>query len=366
MTQPVRIPADVDHEDTVLGNLNARQLLILALTGAVLYGFWSLTRSVVPLPVVLLVALPFGGVATLLALGSRDGLSLDRLALAAVRQRMAPSYRVAASEGFHPSPAWLRERANPAGHSHDPTLSPDFAPAQLRLPAEDVSEAGVVDLGTDGVALVAICGTVNFALRTPTEQEALVSSFGRYLHSLTSPVQILIRAERLDLSSQISELREYAPQLPHRALETAAHEHAQYLGQLAREADLLRRQVLLVLREPVHSAVRRADELDGASPLSGLALRKTRSGTSNRRFLSEDHAQRRAAESRLAQRLTEAAELLGPIGIVVAPLDSAQATAVLTAACNPDSLVPPSPASASSWQVITGTPEAGAEPYEAP
>jgi len=56
-----------------------------------------------------------------------------------------------------------------------------------------------------GLAVIATCSTVNFALRTPGEQEALVAGFGRYLHSLTAPVQILVRTERLDLSGQIAE-----------------------------------------------------------------------------------------------------------------------------------------------------------------
>ena len=38
MSQPVRIPADVDREDRVIGPLTARQLLILAVTGMLLYA----------------------------------------------------------------------------------------------------------------------------------------------------------------------------------------------------------------------------------------------------------------------------------------------------------------------------------------
>src|SRR5262249_31704190 len=74
----------------------------------------------------------------------------------------------------------------------------------------------------------------------------------RYLLSLTAPVQILIRAERLQLSEQITALREHAASLPHPALEAAAREHADYLAHLADGYDLLRRQVLLVLRAPAH------------------------------------------------------------------------------------------------------------------
>jgi hypothetical protein len=191
---------------------------------------------------------------------------------------------------------------------------------------------------------------VNFALRTPNEQEALVASFGRFLHSLTAPVQVLVRTERLDLSTQIAELRERAGGLPHPALETAAVEHADYLVQLGEQSELLRRQVLLVLREPLGVAAP-TDGLGGPGPLAVLSAM-----VGKRRTQAGGHVAagaRRAAESRLVRRLGEAIELLSPAGIVVAPLDAGQATAVLASACNPDSLLPPSAELAGADEVIT-------------
>lgn len=349
MSQPVRIPADVDREDTVVANLTARQLLILAVTGIVLYGTWSLSRSFVPAAVFLLGAVPTAGAAAFLALGRRDGLSMDRLVLAAVRQRTSARLRITAPEGTGPAPAWLAERIT-SGAEH----AGQGASAPPSLPVNGVNEAGVIDLGSDGLAAVAACGTVNFALRTPTEQEALVSAFGRYLHSLTAPVQVLVRAERLDLSAQIAELHAQAPGLPHPALEDAAREHADFLAELGRSSVLLRRQVLLVLREPIGAAPP-ADGLGGASPLAALAQLRAA-----RRSGPVTEAARGAAENRLARRLGEAAELLGPTGITVTPLDTGQASAVLAAACNPDSLLPPSAELAGPDDVITGArPEGG-------
>ncbi|MEU6379244.1 PrgI family protein [Streptomyces sp. NPDC046909] len=343
MTQLVRIPADVDREDTVLAGLTARQLMILAVTGLVLYGGWSVTRTFVPLPVFLIPAVPISATAVFVALGRRDGLPLDRLMLAAVRQRVAPRYQVTAPEGIHPAPTWLSQQATVSDGQQEVTVSP----AALRLPAEGVTATGVIDLGSDGMAAVAVCSTVNFALRTLAEQDSLVTVFGRYLHSLTAPVQILIRAERLDLSAQIAELHEYAPSLPHPALEIAAREHADYLTHLGRTTDLLRRQILLVLRESL-GATAPVDGLGGASPLASLTRRKPA-----RRPAPAVNATRRAAEARLARRLGEAAELLGPIGVIVTPLDPGQATAVLASACNPDSMVSPSSALAGADDVIT-------------
>lgn len=343
---PVRIPADVDMADKVIGPLTARQLAILAVTGLLLYAGWTATRALLPLPVFLAIAIPVTAGAAVIALGQRDGVSMDRLLVAAIRQRLRPRHQVTAPEGVRPAPPWLIA----AGSAM--SASGQISPAALRLPAEAVTGTGVVDLGGDGLAVVAVASTVNFALRTQSEQESLVASFGRYLHSLTAPVQVLVRTERLDLSGQIDELRARAGGLPHPALEAAALEHADYLVQLGEQTDLLRRQVLLILREPM-AADPSADGLGGPGPLTVLSsLACGRRRTSNE-ATPAGAGKRRAAESRLVRRLTEAIELLAPAGIVVTPLDASQATAVLASACNPDTLLPPSADLAGADEVIT-------------
>src|SRR4051812_41720067 len=134
MTHPVRIPSDVDREDRVLGNLTARQLVILIVTGFVLYAAWNLSQPWVPVPVFLAAAVPSAAAAVILALGTRDGLSLDRLLLAAIRQGLHPRLHLYAPEGQPPVPAWIATaKSEPA--------------ANLELPARAVTEAGVVDLG---------------------------------------------------------------------------------------------------------------------------------------------------------------------------------------------------------------------------
>jgi hypothetical protein len=198
-----------------------------------------------------------------------------------------------------------------------------------------------VDLGGEGLAVIAVCGTVNFSLWTPGEQEALVASFARYLHSLTAPVQILVRAERLDLAPQIAQLRDRAPALPHPALEAAARDHADYLAELTAHADLLRRQVLLVLREPLHTT----------PTLATSSMRRR----ARRAAQPVDDRVRQAAEQRLVRRLDEATELLSSAGIVVTPLDAGAATGVMAAACNPDTFLPPSAQLAAADDVVTST-----------
>ena len=160
----------------------------------------------------------------------------------------------------------------------------------------------MIGLGADGAAAVAAVSTVNFALRSPAEQDALTGAYGRWLNSLTGPVQVVIRAGRADLSAAVTALREAAPALPHPALEHAALEHASFLAGLAEERDVLTRQVLLVIREPSHGTAR---------PGGGTAA------------------------ARAAQRAGETARLLAAADLQVSVLDGGQVTALLAACADP-------------------------------
>jgi hypothetical protein len=292
-----RIPADVERPDKILAGLNARQVAILAGVGAVLLLIFLAVRHLVSPAVYAATAAPVAALAAGVVLGSRDGLSLDRLALAAVRQSRAPRRLVTAPEGVLPPPDWA-----PSG--------PQPLPAPLRLPAQRVSPDGTIDLGSDGVAVLLECSTVSFALSTTGEQEAMTGVFARWLNSLTGPIQVLIRGERIDLTAAITRLQDAAPVLPHQALEDAALEHAAFLAELAASRDLLRRQVLIVIREPAY---------------------RTRTD---------------AAGARALRRADEAARTLAAAGVQAAVLDGYQAAAVIAAACEP-------------WQQVpSGTPDA--------
>ncbi|MEV4731922.1 PrgI family protein [Saccharopolyspora sp. NPDC049426] len=345
MNGPARIPADVDREDRLLAGLTARQLTLLAATGALLYGAWAATRSILALPVFAVLATPIAAAALVLALGQRDGIALYRLVGAAVRHRLSPRHRVADPTPAEPVPEWLVPAATT---TKAPRLGAVAAPASGVEPAS-TGEAGVVDLAGEGIALVAAASTVNFALRTQTEHEALVGAFARYLHSLTAPVQILIRAQRCDLTDKITALREQAPSLPHPALETAAEEHAEFLTHLAGHTDLLRRQVLLVFRE---------------APTPGSTDTGPRRPRQPRRGM--DAGARHAAEARLLRRVNEAIDLLAPASIRLTVLDTAQATHVLAGACNPDHTGTAEAALAGPSEVITthhATPDELVDPH---
>jgi hypothetical protein len=294
-----RIPADVDREDRVLANLTARQVAILGGTAVVLWAAFMATRHLIPPLLFVACSVPVASAAVAFALVRRDGLSLDRLALAAIKQRLEPRQRI--PENAPTTPDYLAKLA-PA------------PPAPLGLPVTAVRTDGLIELDGHGHAAVIACGTVSFALATFGEQEAMVAGFARCLHGLSSPVQILVRAERMNLAPMAERVYDAAPALPDPQLEAAAREHAEFLSDLASRSELLWRQVLLVVRDPDLTTEA------GSTP----ALRQ-------------------------AENITTA---LAAIGIDARVLDGPAVSAVLAAACDPNN---PTPCSITdTHEVITG------------
>jgi hypothetical protein len=99
--------------------------------------------------------------------------------VAAIRHRRSPQRLVPTDGEVTPPPAWVATTSGPGPKQP--------LPAPLRLPARGITDQGLIDLGPDGSTALVAASTVNFGLRTPGEQNALVAGFGRWLNSLDAP-----------------------------------------------------------------------------------------------------------------------------------------------------------------------------------
>jgi hypothetical protein len=256
-----RMPADVDVPDKVLYGLTFRQLAILAIAAVIAWVGWRTLHSLVPVPVLLGAGAVVGALTVGLVVGRRDGLSLDRWLLHAVRHSHQPHALTTAGAGTVPD--WV-----------DAAKSRVVLPAPLRLPVSAIDDAGQITLSDGHAAIVATTG-INLALRTADEQAGLIDTYGRWLNSLSHPTQVVVSARPVDLTGHARTITAAAPTLPHPALEAACHDHAAFLEDLAHSRDPLHRQVLIVTRTPGTTpggrvARRRAE--DTARALSGLGV----------------------------------------------------------------------------------------------
>lgn len=239
-----RIPSDVERDDKLLAGLTGRQIAYLAGAALLLWAIYISTRHRLPAVAFGALAAPIAGLSAAFALGRADGLSLDRLARAFLRQRRAPRRLVQAPEGL---PAARRERWRSRAN-----------PSVARLPGfvRSISPDGIVDVGGDGLRRLCRASAVSFALRSDQEQEALLASFGRFLNGLSAPTEIVVSTRRAELDPLAAAIGESASSLPDPGLEEAAREHARFLSELGETGGFYSGDVLLVLSAPTGAASR--------------------------------------------------------------------------------------------------------------
>jgi hypothetical protein len=143
--------------------------------------------------------------------------------------------------------------------------------APLRLPATGIGAGGVIQVDGATVALTAAT-TVNFDLRSPWEQQALVAGMAAWLNGLSHPVQVVVSTRRVDLHSRADAIEDRLEAMPHPALADAAAGYAQFLRELAVDRDPLDRHVLLAHRGGPQGggAVARRQAEASARALAGL------------------------------------------------------------------------------------------------
>jgi hypothetical protein len=244
--------------------LTARQVAILAVAAAACYGLWRTVGQLAPPQLVLSGFVPVLAMAAALALARRDGLGMDTWLLAGVRQLRAPRLLTPAPEGVGQPPDWAPQL--PARR--------ETVPAVLRLPAQAIAEDGAVDFSGGRAGFLVAASTVNIGLRTGDEQAALLAGYGRWLNGLTGPVQVVVSAQRADLTGHALRIAAAADALIHPALADAAADYAQFLLEIAARRDPLTRTVTVVCTATGHNcpaeAARRAEQT--AAALSALGV----------------------------------------------------------------------------------------------
>jgi hypothetical protein len=264
----VPVPADFEQPDRILYGLTARQVAIFANAGAVLWlVYLVLTPAVSPL-VVLVGELPVIAAAAAVAVGRRDGISLDRWLIAAARTLSSPRALVAAGDRLPAAPAWAPQTARRCA-------GPRIAP--LALPVDRIDPDGVVDLRGDGRVALTACSTVTVGLRSAGDRAAVVDRYARWLHGLAAPVQVVVSVRAANVDAYAGEVEQRAAGLPQPALARAASGYAQFLRWLAVERDPLVRRVTVAHRVGQHSdaqaVLRQAAQTAGGLSAVGTAAR---------------------------------------------------------------------------------------------
>lgn len=210
------------------------------------------------------------------------------------------------------------------------------ASVQASLPLDDIA-GDVIRLRGGDYRGVLEAGSVNFALKSEAEQEAILAGYRRWLNALAYPVQILVRIVPTDVEVYLAGLRAARGNRSEDLWRRLAHDHETFVRRIARERTLLDRRSYVVV--PAGTG--------GAFERTGIAWPWRR--TDRKREAATLLAARRA----LAFRSAEIAQGLAAFGVPTRRLDGAELAALWRASLAGAALTagaqPPPPSS-----VLTG------------
>lgn len=126
------------------------------------------------------------------------------------------------------------------------TSAPTKASTQVFLEIEDVIDDIVVMKDFSASTIIEV-GAVNFWLLSQDEQNAIITSYGSLLNSLSFPIQILILSKRMDISSYIEYLREKIEKQKDENLKKRLGSYQEFIQSTVKKSTVLEKRFFFVI-----------------------------------------------------------------------------------------------------------------------
>ena len=113
----------------------------------------------------------------------------------------------------------------------------------------DIAEIkdGTVILKDGSLRSVLLVSSVNFALKSEDEQNAIISAYVSFLNNIDFPVQIVIQSRRLNIELYIEELKKKEKEQTNELLRIQISDYRQYIAELVKMADIMSKKFFLVV-----------------------------------------------------------------------------------------------------------------------
>src|SRR3989344_8343564 len=102
------------------------------------------------------------------------------------------------------------------------------APAQQFLDIESVRE-DVIILKDGGLRVILMCSSVNFALKSESEQDAIIYQYQNFLNSLDFPLQLVVHSRKLNINPYLDTLRDRQKEEENDLLKVQTAEYAEFV-----------------------------------------------------------------------------------------------------------------------------------------
>lgn len=123
---------------------------------------------------------------------------------------------------------------------------PAGSPAQQFLPIEAVRE-DVVIMKDGGLRVVLMCSSLNLALKSADEQDAIIFNYQNFLNSLDFGLQFVIHSRRLNIEPYLEALRDRQKEEVSELLKIQVAEYAEFVRSFVESTSIMSKQFYAVV-----------------------------------------------------------------------------------------------------------------------
>lgn len=106
---------------------------------------------------------------------------------------------------------------------------------------------GIVIFRDGSMKMVMLVTSVNFALKSEQEQNALIFQYQNFLNSLTFPIQIVMQSRKIDLSPYLAKLQERLDMEANELLQVQISDYMQFITRMIKIANIMDKKFFIAI-----------------------------------------------------------------------------------------------------------------------
>jgi type IV secretory pathway VirB4 component len=114
------------------------------------------------------------------------------------------------------------------------------------LDIAEIKEDTVI-MKDNSLRVVLLASSINFALKSEEEQNAIVSGYVQFLNSLDYPLQIVIHSRRLNIEKYLDKLKTQEKEQKNELLKMQIADYRQFVGELIEMGDIMSKKFYVVV-----------------------------------------------------------------------------------------------------------------------
>ncbi len=117
---------------------------------------------------------------------------------------------------------------------------------QQFIPIKEIKE-GVVVMRNGSLRAVLLVSSVNFALKSDDEKNAIVSSYQSFLNSLGFPIQVYVKSRQLHLDAYVNSLEKQLSLQTNELLKLQTTQYIDFIAELLQFSNIMEKRFFLVV-----------------------------------------------------------------------------------------------------------------------